>query len=235
MIPVRTYWLMQGMRDVPEDDAWLNESERARLEAISFQKRRDEWRLGRWTAKKAITTYLAGGAEVPHLSTLEIRAAADGAPEVFVDGEAYPVSVSISHSSGFCLCSVASADICVGCDLEAVQPRSDEFVADYFTKEEQGLLGRVAPVDGPLFATLIWSAKESALKVIRQGLRRDTRSMVVVLDPESKESGWKTVMIRCAESTRRYHGWWLVIGDFVLVISADAPTGKPFDLRQETA
>ncbi len=231
MIPARVYWLMQGMRDVPGDDDWLSGEERARLEAISFPKRREEWRLGRWTAKRAARAYLAGGGEISSTSTLEIRAAADGAPEVYVDGKEGPVSISISHRSGFCLCALAAHHVAVGCDLETVEPRSQEFVADYFAAAELEMLSRVAPVDLPLFAAVIWSAKESALKVIRQGLRRDTRTMVIRLDPDSTESGWKPVSIQCTESLSGYHGWWLVVGEFVLVISTDIATSKPFDLR----
>ncbi|NWG13654.1 MAG: 4'-phosphopantetheinyl transferase superfamily protein [Acidobacteria bacterium] len=231
MIPVRVYWLMQGMRDVPADDDWLSIEERAHLEAISFPKRRGEWRLGRWTAKRAARAYLAGGGDTLSSSMVEIRAAADGAPEVYVDGEEAPVSISISHRSGFCLCSLAAHDVAVGCDLESVEPRSEEFVADYFTVQERELLSRVAPVDLPLFATVIWSAKESALKLVRQGLRRDTRTMLIRFDPESRDIGWKRVFIQCTESWSRYHGWWLVVGEFVLVISTDVETRKPFDLR----
>ncbi len=231
MIPARVYWLMQGMRDVPADDDWLSGEERARLQAISFPKRREEWRLGRWTAKRAAGAYLAGGGDISPSSMLEIRAAADGAPEVFADGREAPASISISHRSGFCLCALSAHHVAVGCDLETIDPRSEEFVTDYFAAEELELLSRVAPVDSPLFATVIWCAKESALKVVRAGLRRDTRTMVIRFDPDSTESGWKPISIQCAESLSAYHGWWLVVGEFVLVISTDIATSKPFDLR----
>jgi len=32
----------------------------------------------------------------------------------------------------------------IGCDLEVVEPRSDAFVADYFTSEEQALIARAS-------------------------------------------------------------------------------------------
>ena len=225
------YWLLQSARDVPGDDDWLSPGELDRVSSLAFPKRRAEWRLGRWTAKRAVSAYLSGGGLPTGMQDLEIRAAADGAPETFVKGEAYPVSISISHSSGFSLCAVAAHELAIGCDLEAVEPRSLEFLADYLASDERKLLTRVAPADIPLFATVIWCAKESALKVVRQGLRRDTRSMVVRLNPTSPESGWKPLTIRCAESSIGYPGWWQPLGEFVLAVSADAATAKPVGLH----
>ena len=50
------------------------------------------------------------------------------------------VALSLSHSSGAGLSVVAPAGVAVGCDLETVEPRSPEFLADYFTVEEQTLV-----------------------------------------------------------------------------------------------
>ena len=56
------------------------------------------------------------------------------------------------------------------------------FVADYFTPAEQALAHRApSERDWQRVTNLIWSAKESALKVLRTGLRRDTRSVEVTL------------------------------------------------------
>lgn len=231
MNTARIYWLLQSARNVPVGDDWLSEGELDRVASLAFPKRRAEWRLGRWTAKRAVSAYLSGGGLSPGMPALEIRAAADGAPEAYVEGEACPVSLSISHSSGFAICAVAASDLAIGCDLEAVEPRSGEFLADYFTAEERKLLSRVAPADILLFATVIWCAKESALKVVRQGLRRDTRSMQVRLDPADSECGWKPLVVRCAESSIGYQGWWLPLGEFVLAMSADAATTKPVALQ----
>ena len=67
----------------------------------------------------------------------------------------------------------------LGCDLEIVEPRSDAFIADYFTAEEQALIERTSAADRSLLLALLWSAKESALKALRAGLRLDTRSVIV--------------------------------------------------------
>ncbi len=52
---------------------------------------------------------------------------------------------------------------------------SDAFVADYFAPEEQTLIAHSSPADRELMLALLWSAKESALKALREGLRLDTR------------------------------------------------------------
>ena len=79
------YWLIRTLADVPENADWLSGDERATLAGLRFAKRRDDWLLGRWTAKNAICAYQTGGNFA--LSSLEIRAAEDGAPEAFLDGK----------------------------------------------------------------------------------------------------------------------------------------------------
>ena len=63
----------------------------------------------------------------------------------------------------------------LGCDLEVIEPRSEEFVADYFTTEEQKMVSQAPIADRSKLLALLWSAKESALKALREGLRFDTR------------------------------------------------------------
>ena len=56
------------------------------------------------------------------------------------------------------------------------------FVEDFFTEPERE---SILPTEDALrdrHVALIWSAKESALKVLRVGLRRDTRSVFVEID-----------------------------------------------------
>jgi len=67
----------------------------------------------------------------------------------------------------------------MGCDLEIIEPRADSFVADYFTAEEQKMVAGADATDRDLRVTLLWSAKESALKALGEGLRMDTRCVAV--------------------------------------------------------
>lgn len=52
------YWLERSAADLPAQNDWLSASDRTRLDGMRFAKRRDDWRLGRWTAKLAVAAYL---------------------------------------------------------------------------------------------------------------------------------------------------------------------------------
>jgi len=70
-----------------------------------------------------------------------------------------------------------------------------------------------------LAATLIWSAKESALKALRTGLRADTRSVVVEVDVPRGE-----LSVTSADAEMR--GWWWVDGGFVHTLVKQARAGR---------
>src|SRR3954454_12181450 len=91
-------WLTRSQADVPPDDTWLGPRERAVLGGLCVAKRREDWRLGRWTAKAALAAWLGATPE-----RIEVVAADDGAPEAWLDGARAPVSVSLSHRSGLAL------------------------------------------------------------------------------------------------------------------------------------
>ena len=87
--------------------------------------------------------------------------------------------MSLSDRAGWAVCLVGEALGRVGCDLEIVEPRSAGFVADFLTAAEQEYVAAQPAAERDAAANLIWSAKESALKVLQTGLRRDTRSVEV--------------------------------------------------------
>jgi 4'-phosphopantetheinyl transferase len=226
-ITLRIGWLSQKAADIPGTDDWLSESERKRLAGLSSPKRCNDWRLGRWTAKRLVAAFLGASTSKTQLSELEIRPAADGAPELFLGGSAIPVSLSISHSSGVSLCAVGRFPLTVGCDIESVMPHDPVFVQDYFTTEEIELLHQAPEARRDSLITLIWGAKESALKVLREGLRRDTRSVVVSFDLQPRQQDWNLLTVRCVESARIFPGWWTFQGHQALCIVADRPTMQP--------
>jgi 4'-phosphopantetheinyl transferase len=220
------HWLTQTTADVPADDFWLSARERAIAGKMYFEKRRRDWKLGRWTAKRAASSCLDLGSGPSDLTRLEIIAAADGAPEAFLDGKPAPAVVSISHSADLAFCCVSAHGIALGCDLEQIQPREPNFAADYFTREEVAFIERVAAPDRNLLINLIWSAKESALKALRQGLRRDTRSIGIQL-PEARKEGWNSFTAVDLEQARTRRGWYRVQDDFVQTVTTDPPSLPP--------
>ena len=99
--PASIAWLVLGQDDCPGDDHWLGPAERDTVAAMAVARRRRDWRLGRWTAKRAIFAHsaelgqLAASRHATGFGRLEIRSAADGAPQAFFDGTPAPVSLSM--------------------------------------------------------------------------------------------------------------------------------------------
>jgi 4'-phosphopantetheinyl transferase len=138
------------------------------------------------------------------------------------------------------MCAVALAQASLGCDLEMVEPRSSAFVGDYFTANEQALVERELVEERPLLITLLWSAKESALKALHQGLRLDTRCMDVNLDSAAPHAAdgrqnpypvsllapvsdcWCPLQVRYA-GDRVFRGWWRQADHLVRTVVYDLP------------
>jgi 4'-phosphopantetheinyl transferase len=222
---IRVGWLLAAASEVPEDDGWLGPAERQYVGKLRLPWRREGWRLARWTARQAITTYLG---DAP--GAIEIRNAADGAPEAFFEGKPAPVAISFSHRAGRAACAVAPAGTALGCDIELVEPRSDAFVRDFFTAAERDRVERADPPERPLLANLIWSAKESVLKALRTGLRADTRSVRVSLE-QGEGADWSPFEVAAGDSGRTFHGWWRRLDDLVITLTADPAPEVPRQLR----
>lgn len=222
------YWLTQSLSDVPESEGWLSHGEAVTLSGMRFPKRRGDWRLGRWTAKNCVRAYQMKDG-VP-LSSLDIRAASDGAPEAFWSDGSENVSISISHSRDRSLCAAGPGDLAVGCDLEWVEPREESLIRDYFTAEEILLSTQFPESERALVVNLIWSAKETTLKILREGLRRDTRSVTVFPDLGGDDNEWHAWTGRCLQSSRRFYGWWRTSGGYVYTLGSEKPTSLPIQL-----
>jgi 4'-phosphopantetheinyl transferase len=236
------YWLEQTEAQVPAENDWLSASEAVCLNAMRFAKRRADWRLGRWTAKRALSVALGMPAHRQVLKKIDIRAAASGAPEAFIDNQPAPVTISLSHRAGIAACAVTMSRVEMGCDLEIAEPRSDAFVADYFTLEEQALIARTSAADRPGIMALLWSGKESALKALREGLRLDTRSVIVIPCATSFDlNGWSQLRVRYtggratgdrypgdrSPGDQVFHGWWQLADNIVRTVVAAPPPEPP--------
>jgi 4'-phosphopantetheinyl transferase len=223
---MKVYWLEQSAADVPNDPAWLTISELTHLRTLRFAKRRADWLLGRWTAKNAVAAYLGSSSEPTTLTDIEIRQRPSGAPQVLLKGQRMSVSISLSHREGLGACAVAPALVCLGCDLEIGERHSEAFLTDYFTLEEQSMVGGANPADRIWLVSLLWSAKESALKALGEGLRLDTRDLTVTFperaqanrqdDPQtvgsitadsSCSSFWNPIQVH-RTNTQTFGGWW---------------------------
>lgn len=227
---MNVFWLEQSEADVPEENDWLCARESACLEGLRFAKRRADWRLGRWTAKRALSVCLGLPAHPQVFKKMDIRPAPSGAPEVFFANQPAAVTISISHRDGIAACAVTTSEAQIGCDLEMVEPRSDAFVADYFTSEEQALIARAPADDRPRLLALLWSAKESALKALHEGLRLDTRSVIVSpLNPSYDLNGWSPVQVRYTGG-QLFHGWWQLQRNILRTVVASPAPDSPTPL-----
>ena len=216
------------MHQVPGDRAWQDGALAARLAGMPYTKRREEARLGRWTAKNAVARALGLAPTAEVLQQIVISNAADGAPEVSVAGAPLDAVIAMTDRADWAVCAVLGGGARIGCDLELVEPRSAAFVRDYFTPGEQRCI--TSSADPHATANLLWSAKESALKVLRTGLRRDTRTVEVHLEAGA-EGDWRALSV--ADRDRPgFPGWWLRSGSFLLTVVAEEPFNPPRCLQR---
>jgi 4'-phosphopantetheinyl transferase len=225
------YWLEQTEAEVPLENDWLSAGELARLDALRFPKRRADWRLGRWTAKCALAAHLGVPALPRVLAEMEVRPAPSGAPEAFLANQPAPATISLSHRSGVSMCAVARHGVKLGCDLEMVEPHSDAFVEDYFTDGERELIARASASDRSRLLALLWSGKESTLKALHEGLRLDTRCVVVNQNGGSYDlNGWGRLHVVYA-GHRAFHGWWRHAGGMLRTLIAEPRPNPPVHLQ----
>jgi len=230
---MQVHWLEQSARHVPSRNDWLAPNELLRLSSFSVPKRRSDWRLGRWTAKCAVATYLQMSPEDSSLASIEICPTPSGAPEIHISDAALGLAVSLSHSTGTAICALSQGDVKLGCDVELIEPRADAFLEDYFTPEEQALVANAPPHVRSRLVTFLWSAKESTLKAMKQGLRLDTRNLIVQPREPMNEDVWARFSVRSLFGDS-FSGWCLFGRTIVRTIVTDCPADEPVLLQIET-
>lgn len=229
--PACCRYLTARLADLPDSLSWLSLRERETLDRLHVAKRRQDWLLGRWAAKRAVAASLGSPDRQLPLRAIEILAAPDGAPEAYVATVAAPLDISISHSAGRALCALVPRGVAVGCDVEHVEPRDEGLVEDFFAPDEVATVHRREGRARDLLVALVWSAKESALKLLREGLRLDTRSARVdVDDAGAGGEDWRSLTIRCDGRADAVTGWWRRSGDDVLTVVTGAPGAPPLEI-----
>jgi len=215
-----TWWLARHEEQLPPAGGWLTPAERGRAAGMRYAKRRNDFLLNRWALKVAVARVLGWPDGPGELARIEGRNAPGGAPLVYVDGQPAACGVSLTDRAGCAVCLAAAGGTpgsaaALGCDVEIVEPRSDAFVRDYLTGPERRLVAGAGPARDKA-ANLLWSAKESALKVLGTGLRRDTRSVeVTVAELNPPELTWSPLEVRTSEGAV-FPGWWRQSGAFLL-------------------
>ena len=129
------------------------------------------------------------------------------------------------------LCAIAAGGVDPGCDLEMVESREDAFVRDYFTSQEQQAIEHAPASERFRLVTLLWSAKESVLKALHEGLRLDTRSVAVSFESElSDVDDWMPLRAQWAGG-RNFQGWWRESGGLVRTVVMNPPSKPPERLQ----
>jgi 4'-phosphopantetheinyl transferase len=220
---MEVYWFEQTKADVPSESDWLSPAETLFLSGIRFARRRSDWLLGRWTAKRALSLYL----EISRLRDIEVLAEPSGAPEVRISGKSARVKISLSHRAGTAVCAITRFDAALGCDLEIVEPHCDAFFVDFFTPEEHSLVALAPARDRCRLITLLWSGKESALKALSSGLRIDTRQVVVTpQDTDTRDAMWHPLEA-CYAGAQIFQGWWRHSDELLRSMVAAPPALPP--------
>ena len=219
-------WLARGEHELPADPSWLATGEAQLAAGLGFTKRRTEYLLRRWVGKQAVALASGAPVDLPELARIEVANRPSGAPYVLVDGRPSDLTVSLTDRAGWAVCLLGRVPARVGCDLELVEARSAGFVRDFLTPEEQRYVaGRASSDDRHAAANLLWSAKESALKVLGTGLRRDSRTVAVSVG-DTTTDGWGALTV-APDDGAPYRGWWRREGVFLLTVAADRPLGSP--------
>ena len=244
------HWLVQSADSYPDSregvvlDDVLHPREQAKFATLKTEKRRQDWLLGRQTAKQLIGEVVVNQtSEKLPFDSIEVQNGAMGDPIVncqlpIVNGQWSTgdpqspisnlqslISLSISHSNSHAFCAVVeNPDWPLGADIERIEGRSTEFVTDYFTKEEQALVNSASDDMRDVAVTAVWSAKEAVLKALHLGLTVDPRSVACLIEPVAERPlTWTPFTVHC-DGTRLpkaappLTGWWRTYKNFVLTL-----------------
>ncbi len=229
------HWLTQTHTELPtptqafEKGWYLTEEEEQRFSSLHTEKRRHDWLLGRWTAKRLLQTVIweKNGTSLP-LDLITITNNEDGVPEYRLPVQDQNFSISISHSHGRAFAAaIERPNAPIGADLERIAARPEGFTEAYFTPEEQtAVLQCTSKALQNTITTAIWSAKEAALKALHLGLSVDTLAVNCLIEPiVQSPQDWVPFVVVCdngrlPQPAPSLTGWWCVEDEFVLTVVA---------------
>ena len=155
----------------------LTSEEMVRFNALeAYAARQKQWLMGRVTVKDAIRSWLSEDDSYLHPAQISIEQEESGRPVVRLP-EGYPhPHISISHTDKYVV--AIAGEYPVGIDIEAIAERQPEFVEAFSTPGERELMQQINQ-DVSQGTTLLWSAKESAGKLIGTGLPDNPRQILL--------------------------------------------------------
>lgn len=220
------HWIVRSLQqfNLARSQEELGVRERALYEKLVYPKRKADWLLGRLTAKELLQSYcLSRYGRRFHGNEIEILNRASGEPYVALrtqsDNWAMPllrISISHCHNVAFCALAASTSDASMGVDMEYVAPRPALFADTFYDAHE---MAQLKLYHGPEYlkaSTSMWSLKEATLKAWGEGLRLDTRQVVVTLThPISPFWTSQTVEVNFPKVTQVV-AWMRCLGSYVL-------------------
>ncbi len=220
---VKVFWNIQSLGEMSPSFEWLHHSEMHILAGFKFVKKRNDWLLGRWTAKNLVWyCHFHQNVDIK-LTDIQILPAKEGTPIAYYHAVKLPLVISLSHRENTCLSVLTKGNDKIGCDLEIVENRSQAFIQDYFTTNEQKFMLSFPDISGNVLPNLFWSAKESTLKALRIGLRTDTRNVDVSLEKFTIPEEWNNFSVRFIPDDLSFYGKWKVKDKMIFTIVGDRP------------
>lgn len=223
---------IQNQEDVPVHHEWLHPLEISYLNALRFEKRKQDWLLGRWTSKNLLRRVLYKDF---NLNEIEIRKGPNREPVVFFQAEPVACRLSISHSHGRCFCVLSTEEKALGCDLEKVETRSELFIRDYFTDTERRLLTEKQNLffDRDSYYTMLWSAKECVMKACMTGLSMPAKNIELMEIKGSNPGTWSEISLQNLKDRNQFSGLYKLEDGFAWVVLTEPLTSKQDDLHLE--
>lgn len=148
------------------------------------------------------------------LPPLDIVCGKDGKPELAGCG----ICFNLSHSGSFAACAVSDSP--VGLDLQEEKLCNDRLAEKYFTAPERQF---IAESENRAYAfTMLWSMKESCVKLLGTGLKTPLSSFTV--DPESNTA--------CLDGPMLYFYHDRINGCHLALCSADGSAIRGIKINQ---
>ncbi|NJK88018.1 MAG: 4'-phosphopantetheinyl transferase superfamily protein [Myxococcales bacterium] len=222
-------WVEVVEADVPTGEEWLSAWERSRIALHITGPRRKSFRLGRWAAKVLARREL--GLDKTAWADIDVRNDPEGSPMLYLAGIRQSACLSISHRGEYAVAALDRHGRRCGIDIELREPRSIAFVLDYLTEAEVRRWNETPVERQSDYANLVWSAKECVLKVLGEGLRRDTREVDVLL---SQDGRWEAGAFQAEDRKqgRSFDGTWIMRRDRMITIANPiGPTGSASNSR----
>ena len=204
----KVYWILEGEREAIsfkdlQPDEILGPQELDRWREMRFQKRKDEFLFGRYTAKRLLTAGIFPWAH-QEFRSFDILNETEGAP--YLNKLENQGSISISHRAGLAAAACYfGSDHQIGIDLELIETRDRSFIEDFFTENEARSAQCLSEPERSIWVTLMWSAKEAVLKAWRKGLRIDTRTIEIQPIPKEEihllKKDWIEIQTKVEDTT----------------------------------